>query len=446
MAKGDHDAAMNAINQNRNTMQTSFGNNANQFQNQYANAGNFTSGLNTGIAGAIGNNMAAAGNYNPNYSFTGQFNRPPQVQGSGNTAPGYSTNTAGVAPMNAGVSGGFDYSAYDPELAQVFQKAGITPTGRGTGPTDIAQWQDYISKPGADKQYYLGRLGDDLAGHGMDSGMGGGFSPIAQMDTSFISNWQPQSRSYYQNFADTGGLSTADQQNLRARGVAPTRSIYQSAQDDMARRLALSGGASGVNANAASIDLARKMSNDIFNQDTATNAGIAQMVQQGKQFGTSGLGGLDTTQLQALTGANEANLGAAMQSAGIQSQQEIAGNQQKLAALGLGQGATGLGINLLGTTPGQLQLAQSGILNNQGQQANYGLGSINSQIGASGIPGNFQSAMGNIGSILGLGGNIAGGIAGLFPTSYGGGGFSSPGQPLVNSGYNSGFTGGFTGW
>lgn len=83
------------------------------------------------------------------------------------------------------------------------------------------------------------------------------------------------------DLAKTGGLSEADQGNLRARGISPIRSVYANMQRNMDRRAALGGGRS-ANYNAAAAKMARESSEQIANQVTNVNAEIAKMVQEGK--------------------------------------------------------------------------------------------------------------------------------------------------------------------
>lgn len=83
------------------------------------------------------------------------------------------------------------------------------------------------------------------------------------------------------DLAKTGGLSEADQGNLRARGISPIRAVYANMQRNMDRRAALGGGRS-ANYNAASAKMARESSEQIAEQVTNVNAKIAEMVQQGK--------------------------------------------------------------------------------------------------------------------------------------------------------------------
>jgi len=83
------------------------------------------------------------------------------------------------------------------------------------------------------------------------------------------------------DLSETGGLSGADQQNLRARGISPIRSMYATAQRDMDRNRRLSGGYS-PNFGAVTSKMTRDMSSQIADQMDNVNARIAEMVQSGK--------------------------------------------------------------------------------------------------------------------------------------------------------------------
>jgi hypothetical protein len=83
------------------------------------------------------------------------------------------------------------------------------------------------------------------------------------------------------DLTETGGLSAGDQQNLRARGVSPIRSMYATASRDMDRNRRLSGGYS-PNFGAVTAKMTRDMSSQIADQMDKVNANIAEMVQSGK--------------------------------------------------------------------------------------------------------------------------------------------------------------------
>ena len=95
----------------------------------------------------------------------------------------------------------------------------------------------------------------------------------------------------YGEFADTGGYSSDDLANIRARAVSPIRSIYSGARRDIDRQRSLQGGYS-PNRTAALAKMAREQSYTTADANTNVEAAIAQMVQQGKLAGMGGQAGL----------------------------------------------------------------------------------------------------------------------------------------------------------
>lgn len=83
------------------------------------------------------------------------------------------------------------------------------------------------------------------------------------------------------DLSETGGYSSQDIANLRARGISPIRSIYSSANREIDRNRALKGGFS-PGYGAVKAKLAREQSDSIANQMTNVNAGIAERVAQNK--------------------------------------------------------------------------------------------------------------------------------------------------------------------
>lgn len=100
------------------------------------------------------------------------------------TGPG---TTAGA---QSGASSNPLFSGMDPRLVSLFEQYGITPTGPGTGNSDIAYWNSKITAPGADASYYLGRLAQDFQGTGMDVGGGGAAPATSSITTSTTPNIQ----------------------------------------------------------------------------------------------------------------------------------------------------------------------------------------------------------------------------------------------------------------
>ncbi len=83
------------------------------------------------------------------------------------------------------------------------------------------------------------------------------------------------------DLSETGGLSAVDQQNLRARGISPIRSMYQNASREMDRNRRLAGGYS-PNFGAVTAKMTRDQSSLIADQMDKVNANIAEMVQSGR--------------------------------------------------------------------------------------------------------------------------------------------------------------------
>lgn len=92
----------------------------------------------------------------------------------------------------------------------------------------------------------------------------------------------------FSQFADTGGYSEADKANIRSRAVSPIRSIYSSAEQGLERQRSLQGSYSPGFATARA-RMAREQGQLTSDATTNAEASIAQMVNQGKQFGVSGM-------------------------------------------------------------------------------------------------------------------------------------------------------------
>ncbi len=117
-------------------------------------------------------------------------------------------------------------------------------------------------------------------------------SPI-RTSTVQYANVSPQSYAYkpsedvtsslgiLKNLAETGGYSDQNLADIRSRDISPIRSVYANAQREIARNRTLSGGYS-PNFNAVTAKMARELSSTLADKSTDVNAGIAQMVAQGK--------------------------------------------------------------------------------------------------------------------------------------------------------------------
>lgn len=194
----------------------------------------------------------------------------------------------------------------------------------------------------------------------------------------------------YSNFAQTGGFSPEDIQNIRARSVAPIRGLYSGLMNEVGRQRKLQGGFS-PNATAALAKMGRDKAYAMSDQTTNTEAGIAQLMQQGK---LAGLGGLQQGTLAGMSGQNS-----------------LYGSTPGLAGT--------FGNQVLGSTG---QILQTNQLANDITRMRMG-GAAN----AAQVPGNFTQAMGNIASILGLIGQGAGAVSGL-------GGLGGRANPMLEQG------------
>jgi len=222
-------------------------------------------------------------------------------------------------------------------------------------------------------------LADDFGGP--TYGGGGSGDPFYNSLASALGGWQ--------NFANTGGFSPQDIANIRARMISPIRGAYSDANREVDRQRRLQHGYS-PNYTAAKAKMAREQAYATSDATTNAEAAIAQMLQQGKLAGLSGL--------------SNASLG---------------GRGQNLQALG-GQSS------LYNATPGLAQTFGQQVYQNraqdlQGQELQQQLDELRLRgiIAESGVPGNFQSFMGNLGSVLGAVGQGAAAASGF-------GGFTNP--------------------
>jgi len=83
------------------------------------------------------------------------------------------------------------------------------------------------------------------------------------------------------DLATTGGYSQQAQNDIRARGVSPIRSIFATAQQNVERQKALQGGYS-PNYAAVTAKMTREKANEISQQVTNINAQLAQSIAQNR--------------------------------------------------------------------------------------------------------------------------------------------------------------------
>lgn len=91
----------------------------------------------------------------------------------------------------------------------------------------------------------------------------------------------------FQNFADTGGFTPTGIAAMRSRAISPIRAAYSNAQRNVERQQAMGGTSAGHNTLMAR--MAREQGQAASDATTNTEAGIAQMIQQGKLAGNQGI-------------------------------------------------------------------------------------------------------------------------------------------------------------
>ncbi len=373
MAKGDSNASQTAIDTQGGRAQNNLTNLWGQNTDRTTNFQNlFSTGVKQNLNDYSGISQQYKNFLNPQQAAPTQ---PKQDFGNlqdPNTWMGLVGNPTQLSSWVKQNAPGADQSLVDYYTGKIQGQPGANPTEQAGS---AQYWMDKLA---SDPKASGNALSGNNFGNAMDTALGG-----------------------YQGFSENGGFSPQDIQNLRARAIAPTRAIYQNAQNNIDRQRTLQGGYS-PNYTAASAKLARDESQGISDANVNADASIAQLQQQGKLYGLGGL---------ASTGST--------------------GRSQNLGAIG---GQTGL----YGTTPGLTntfgnQVLQSGEQGIQlgGLQNNLAKIIMDAQNQKANIPGNFQSALGNISSLFGLGGDSASFLSKLFK-GFGGGGDSSGNDPSGN--------------
>ncbi len=216
----------------------------------------------------------------------------------------------------------------------------------------------------------------------------------------------------YQNFANTGGYNPGDIASMRARSQGALRSAYDTAQRDISREGRLRGGNS-PNQVAAIAKLTRDQAQGLSDANINLEATLADQIRQGKLAGLSGLAG---------TGASQQGLGLSRDSLNNQSRLSGLAGQTGINAAQLSSILSGLQgmTSAYSATPGQANMygqllgqSNSQLLNTEQLQNALAQMIMQAQLGKSQVPSNFNQVMGNIGSVLGLGGQVAGALTGL---------------------------------
>src|SRR5262245_8177580 len=198
----------------------------------------------------------------------------PDYRGLMNQAQEFMKPGSTQQPQNragATASGGTDYSGmnqnntdqYRPQDYEQALQAAAQITGKGGGVTDQDRnyWSQMWQKdPGYAWKRMLGWQagGADVAKSGPYAGANSGAMMNSSTGNPFYDSIA-NSLGGYQNFAQTGGFSDQDLQNIRARANAPIRGVYSNAQANVDRNRRLAGSAGAPNATAAQAKMARDM-------------------------------------------------------------------------------------------------------------------------------------------------------------------------------------------
>lgn len=195
----------------------------------------------------------------------------------------------------------------------------------------------------------------------------------------------------YRNFAETGGYSPQDIQELRARGISPIRSAYGNTQMQLDRAKSLGGAGGSPNYIAAVSRAQRELPGQLADAMTGVNAGLAESIRSGKMFGTQGITGIGEAQQGRDMQAQLANQEADLRVQQLTEQGYNSNIAQQIAAMELGLKGIEGERGLYGTTP-----AMAATFGNQALQAyqqraqlenmrnQYGLGLIGTQLQALG--------------------------------------------------------------
>lgn len=229
----------------------------------------------------------------------------------------------------------------------------------------------------------------------------------------------------YGEFAQTGGYSPTDIQELRARGTSPITAAYGNTMRELDRARALGGPGGAVNYIAARSAAQRQLPQQMADAMTGVNAKLAEDIRSGRLAGMAGLTGIGTEvggeQLKAALANQDVNMRAALanQDADLRTQQLTeqgydARTAQMIAAQELGLKGVAGEASLYGTTPamaatfGNQALQGYGNVINMDQLRNqYLLGLTGAELGASEQPAQqnapwWQQALGGAASVIGL--------------------------------------------
>lgn len=312
---------------------------------------------------------------------------------------------------------------------QIQTQGNTTQTGLNQVRTNTLQpehgemFQNYQNAANQQKQDYGNIMGQYQGVANNPSAIN--FNPVNAAKASYTrSPEMAHAMGTYGEFANTGGYSNQNIQDLRARGISPIRSVYANAVQNLDRQRALQGGYS-PNYTASVAKMSGELGRNLADQTTNVNAGLAEAINRGRLSGASGLGGLATSDSDFANRTSLANANAQNQVGMFNSQNAMQG-QQANAARQL-QGIQGQQ-SLYGTSPaaaatfGNQVLDSSGqLLNAQDQQGQLGSNIVNQQTQAAQLPSNFDTALGRAGKIGQIGSQV-------ISPFLGGGSFADPGR------------------
>lgn len=154
----------------------------------------------------------------------------------------------------------------------------------------------------------------------------------------------------YSEFADTGGYSPTDIQEIRARGISPIRAAYGNSMMQLDRNRSLQGGYS-PNYAAATESMQRMLPGQLAEATTNVNAGLAESIRSGRLAGMSGLTGIGGMETGAKMTAAQANQQADLRAQELTEQGMSAKEARQLAVQELMGKTHDAERQLYGTTP-----------------------------------------------------------------------------------------------
>lgn len=225
-----------------------------------------------------------------------------------NHVPSYYVKSGGNWVDPRSISGGGGGGNYQQAFEQIFPGGNLTSDMLKAKEGELAQAGIKLIGPNAAGNYHKIELPDgtrvDVIG-GVGSGdnsrqwhvsrpgsmMGPtGVGPMGGVAGGAIGDYG-NIQGQLQNFATTGGYTPQDIANIRARAVSPIRSVYSSARRDLDRQRSLQGGYQPGRATALG-RFAREQGQATADATTNVEAALAQMINQGRRFGLSGMAGM----------------------------------------------------------------------------------------------------------------------------------------------------------